>query len=357
MKTILKIGLFLSIFATLFGASHVFAASPTITRFDVTPASVNLGGSVTISWASQNSSGCSLSGGPQGFRGQSDTFSYTPYKAGAYTIVITCTFAGESSDQQSRTIAVYDANSTNNGNTSYNPQPQPAYSGIPTINLYSNKSVITAGEQINLSWSTSNAGSCYGTGGFSGYKNINGSETTYPANNTTYTITCSNGYGANSSNLTIYVNRPASQPTPTPFSQVVATPTPKPTPTPVTQSKPAGGTGKVEGASTICKQVTVCFDQGTGKTTETPISPPMPSSAGAAPSPSVSKNNSKSASPALLASIFNIKGDVGGKIKSLAIWYVVILLAILLVVLSYMGIKRMKIKKEAAEPDQQNRNE
>lgn len=141
-----------------------------------------------------------------------------------------------------------------------------------------------------------------------------------------------------------------------------ASPTPTPTPKPTATPKPTPTAGKVEGATTVCKQVTVCFDQTTGKVTETPPAPSgvgTPASDVGASSPSsVSKNNSKSASLSLFASIFNIKGDAGGKIKSLVIWYAVILLVILFIVLSYMGIKSMKNKKAAAEElDQQKRIE
>ncbi len=142
-----------------------------------------------------------------------------------------------------------------------------------------------------------------------------------------------------------------------------ASPTPTPAPT-RTQTPTPTPTGKVEGAATVCKQVNICFDQNTGKITETPVSPgqggqatiPTPTanptsaqSASSAPAVSSSKNKNENASPSFLATVFNVKGDVWGKIKSLVVWYIVILLIILLIVLSYMGVKKMKTKKAAAK--------
>jgi len=76
----------------------------------------------------------------------------------------------------------------------------------PTVTISANPSSITSGNSSVLSWSSSNADSCYASGGWSGTKNRSGSQNVYPNFTTTYTLRCSNERGEVSQSVTVYVN-------------------------------------------------------------------------------------------------------------------------------------------------------
>src|SRR3989344_6275763 len=102
------------------------------------------------------------------------------------------------------------------------PTPTPTqisqYAVYPTVNLYANINSVSPGQSATLFWNTSNASSCYASSGWSGSKNISGSETVYPYTAITYTLTCTSYSGQQSSDSeTIYVNQ--YYPTPTPVQQ------------------------------------------------------------------------------------------------------------------------------------------
>ena len=281
--------------------------------------------------------------------------------------------------------------------------PPNYYYGVPTVNLSASKTSINYGETIGLSWTTSNASSCYGSNSWSGNKNLSGSEYVYPINSSTYTITCINSYGSNSASQIIYINQPVA-PVQTglgvacsispssprigntvTFSAVesggtapyyyswsgdisgtsksvsktfsttgektatvkitdalgrtangtckanvlaaapppAAEPAPKPTPT----------AGQVQGATTVCKTVTLCID------TEGKITQPSPTPT-ISPTP-IEVSETENGGKSFLASIFNINVNTWTRIKSLLKWYLAILAIILFVAIAYFVIKRI----------------
>lgn len=339
MKYLSKISLILGIL-TLFGTAHVYAAPPVVTSFSVSPSNINAGDKVSLSWSSQNSSGCDLSGGHFG-GGKGISGSAIDYPKNTTTYTITCfnPFMNEAPNSRSLTVYV-------NGSPApayQTPTPTPSYiPQSPSQTQYINTACATSptspkiGEAVTFSSAASGgvtpytyswSGAVSGTG-----QSIVTSFTTAGTKTATVTAVDFAGRSAQSS---CGVNILSGTPTP--------------------PQAGGSGSGKVEGATTVCKQITVCFDQNTGKVTEAPAQTNKVVSAPTV-KPTVANNSPKTTATPFLATIFNVEGDVWGKIKSLVIWYVVILLVIILIVLTYMGIKRMKNKKITAESDQEKRN-
>ncbi len=68
----------------------------------------------------------------------------------------------------------------------------------PTLTFSANPASITTGGSSTLSWSTTNATSCWATGGWTGWKAVNGSSVVSPTVTTTYTLECWNSVGVSS---------------------------------------------------------------------------------------------------------------------------------------------------------------
>ena len=82
-------------------------------------------------------------------------------------------------------------------------QPQPV-----SVSISANPSTINQGSSATLSWSSSNASSCFASGGWSGSKSTSGSETVFPSFTTAYTMTCNSSTGEQRSNsVTVFVNQ------------------------------------------------------------------------------------------------------------------------------------------------------
>lgn len=79
------------------------------------------------------------------------------------------------------------------------------YNTSPTVNVSVYPTSIYRGQAVTISWTSTNAGSCYAAGGWSGGKNLSGSETLYPQQTATYTIVCTNSYGSGSDSESVVV--------------------------------------------------------------------------------------------------------------------------------------------------------
>ena len=169
------------------------------------PTNVNAGGATTITWsATNNPTSCSINGWTMGASG-SKVF----YPTSTTTYTVTCTNAGGTG---SNSVTVY-----------VNQTPPPAPN--PTVNISANPSSISAGSATNIIWNATNATSCNGTGGASGWagaKSTNGGS--YYVSNlystTTFYITCSNATGTATDSVTVHV---ASQPNPNVLPSVTIT--------------------------------------------------------------------------------------------------------------------------------------
>ena len=140
-----------------------------------------------LTWSSTNATGCTASGAWTGSRPTSGSQNLTNLTAtGTYSLQ--CTGAGGNSPTRSVTITV---------------TPVPA----PTLTLSANPGTINSGQQSVLTWNSSNATACTASGGWTGTRNLNGTETVGPlTQSTTYTLMCTGTGGSVSRNATVTVN-------------------------------------------------------------------------------------------------------------------------------------------------------
>lgn len=150
------------------------------------PTSISRGGQSRLNWSSQGADYCTASGGWSGSRSTSGSlYVYPEY---TQTYYLTC---------------YRDGNQASDGATVYVDN----YGGNVSVDLIASPSSINSGQSSQLTWNSSNADSCYATGGWSGNKSVDGSQYVYPVTTTTYTINCTaNGGYQSSDTVTVYVN-------------------------------------------------------------------------------------------------------------------------------------------------------
>jgi hypothetical protein len=90
------------------------------------------------------------------------------------------------------------------------------YSGTPapTVSLTANPTTINSGSGSTLSWSSTNATSCSGSGAWSGPKSISGSQSVSPTTNSTYNLSCTGSGGTASDSAAVTVRAPSPPPPP-----------------------------------------------------------------------------------------------------------------------------------------------
>src|SRR5450759_5631414 len=81
---------------------------------------------------------------------------------------------------------------------------RPASSGLPPASLSANPTAITAGQSPTLTWSSTNATSCTGTG-FSTGNATAGSVTVTPSITTSYSVSCTGSGGTATASATVVV--------------------------------------------------------------------------------------------------------------------------------------------------------
>ncbi|TSC69191.1 MAG: Uncharacterized protein G01um101456_292, partial [Parcubacteria group bacterium Gr01-1014_56] len=84
----------------------------------------------------------------------------------------------------------------------------------PTVSLSVSSSTIFSGDSTAITWVATNANACSASGGWSGTRAPNGTQTLLPTASATYTITCTGPGGTTNQSTTITVSTPT-QPTPT----------------------------------------------------------------------------------------------------------------------------------------------
>jgi uncharacterized repeat protein (TIGR01451 family) len=159
---------------------------------------VNSGDSTTVRWYPIDANSCYGSGGTNGWSGSKSTrsgsFSTGPLYA-TTTFNINCSGNGDS-DSDSVTVEV------NNNQIIYNNQP--------TVVLYANQTSVPYNGTATVSWITTNATSCYASGGSVGWT---GTKSIGPASfftgsltsGKTYTLTCTNSSGSATDSVFINV--------------------------------------------------------------------------------------------------------------------------------------------------------
>ena len=165
-------------------------------RIYANPSTVNYNGSSIITWDSDDADTCRSTGGTSGWskssRGRSGTF-YANGITSDTTFNITC----ENDEGTARDSVTVRVQGTTVGNQ-------------PTVVLYADSTNVTYGGTTFIRWSTTNATSCFASGGSTGWagtKSIGpGSFYTgslYSAR--TYILTCSNNYGSSTDSVIVGV--------------------------------------------------------------------------------------------------------------------------------------------------------
>lgn len=158
--------------------------APTVT-LSASKTSVTSGSAVVLAWTSTNSTSCTGTGFATG-AALSGSISVTPTVNTTYAV--TCTGTGGSATK-SVTVTV-----TTSGGTT------PA----PTAAITSSKTSVTAGSAVTLTWASTNATNCTGTG-FSTVGAPGGSVSVTPSADTTYAISCSGAGGTVNKSVTVTV--------------------------------------------------------------------------------------------------------------------------------------------------------
>ncbi len=161
----------------------VTAPAPIVT-ISANPTTVNSGSTSVLTWSSTNATTCTASNGWTGTQPTSGTQTTVALSA-TTKFVLVCTGDGGSA-RNSATVSV-------------NVTP-------PTVSLSANPSSVASGGSSTLTWSSTNADSCAASGAFTGSLPTSGSQTVNNiTSNATYTLTCTNFAGSNSTSATISV--------------------------------------------------------------------------------------------------------------------------------------------------------
>ncbi len=154
------------------------------------PTSVPEQGTSTLTWSTTNAESCNASGGWSGSRNTSGSATVGPLSQNA-TFTLTCDNGAGGTSNRSVTVTVS--------------MPTPA----PTVDLSANPLSVNVGGSATLSWSTSNATSCSASGGWSGTKSTQGSQTIASLNvATTFTLSCTGAGGSGSDSVSVQVAVP-----------------------------------------------------------------------------------------------------------------------------------------------------
>jgi hypothetical protein len=163
------------------------ATGPTLS-FSASPTTVTSGGTTKLTWSSSGATSCTASGGWTGTKATSGTYTSAALTANK-SFTLACTGSGKT---VSKTVAV-------------TVQSAPSVS----VSLNASAKSVVANGTVTLSWSSTGATSCTASGGWSGSRAVSGSASVGPiANDTTYTLNCTNG-GSSAVSMTTIVVREA----------------------------------------------------------------------------------------------------------------------------------------------------
>ncbi len=163
---------------------------PPTVDVNVTPRSITLGQSATLSWSTTNATSCSASGPLSGPRATSGSEIVTPASAGTYNYRLTCSGPGGTATDPSKLTVVGGS--------------------APVVSISAAPAAIASGQASTLTWTSTGATSCTASGAWSGAKPISGSESLAPtvSGTTTYTLTCSGSGGSGNRSATVTVTAP-----------------------------------------------------------------------------------------------------------------------------------------------------
>ncbi|HXC08471.1 MAG TPA: S8 family serine peptidase, partial [Steroidobacteraceae bacterium] len=169
---------------------NLTTVAPAVPALMLSPTSITLGQSATISWSSSTAASCAASGSWSGPLPTSGSQVLTPVGVGSDTYALECSNALGTATAVPVTLAV-------------TAPPAPA---APTLTLAATS--ITVGNSTTITWSSATATSCSATGSWTGTLASSGTQTLTPAagGTDTYTLTCTNAGGtspASTATLTV----------------------------------------------------------------------------------------------------------------------------------------------------------
>ena len=160
------------------------APLPTV-NLSASPATIDQGMTASLSWTSTDATSCTA-----GWTSSTATSGSAPVSPDVTTTyTISCIGEGGSASA-SATVTVN----------------QPPVVNEPTVNLTASPSSVSRGSTITLSWSSTDASSCFASGDWSGAKPTAGSQSIVISSSVTFTLTCS-GDGGSASDTVSYRTR------------------------------------------------------------------------------------------------------------------------------------------------------
>lgn len=156
------------------------------------PNTIQIGATSSLVWSSTNANFCVASDGWSGTKSFSGNLVVNPISTTLYTLMC------------GNTTGTTTATST----LTVTPLPD------PTVSLDTASSSILVGATTTLTWTSTNAGTCIASNGWSGEKSLSGSVVINPSITTTYTLDCGNGTSTSTDSTTVTVtNLPLPIPT------------------------------------------------------------------------------------------------------------------------------------------------
>ncbi len=202
-------------------------SAPTLT-FSASDTSTSGGTSVELRWSTTNATSCTASGDWGDSRGSSGTFSTGNLTSSKRYSLVCVGQGGSISRSVNVNVSSTGATNTNTNSSSLTPAaPSGGANLSPTMLFVADRGASSG--QVRLSWSSTNATSCVGSGGWDGSRGTSGNVTLRVSSNTRYTLTCSGGGGEASRTLQVEVDAPISTTPTTPTRP--STPTRPTTPT------------------------------------------------------------------------------------------------------------------------------
>ncbi len=157
----------------------------------VSPASIQTGNSATLSWSSANADSCT---GTNFSTGGSTIGSMSVSPSSTVTYGLECSNTGNS-DTDSATLTVTQGPGGGGGGSR------------PTADINASPRSILIGESSTISWTSTNADSCSGTG-FSTSGSTSGNAAVSPTSDATYQVQCTNSQGSTNDFVDVEVLQP-----------------------------------------------------------------------------------------------------------------------------------------------------
>ena len=173
-------------------------ASPTISSFSASPASISAGQVATLNWSVTGATSVTIDQGI-GNVAISGSRAVSPSANTIYTLT-----ASNGTTSTTATTSVFVTGST----------PPPTSSGLPTINSFTaSPPIVTGGGSSTLSWDVSNA-TAVTIGPGIGHVNMSGNMPVVPSTSMAYTLTATNTAGTATASTTVLVQASTAIPPP-----------------------------------------------------------------------------------------------------------------------------------------------